>query len=231
MGWKLSGPGGKNPQERILQIKKDVMPTEGDALYAGQLQRSRILERTSRGIDVDGAAFAPYSTKGPFYYSPNGKLTAGAKSQLGDKKQRESTRRFLNKITTKEERAGGNAPRLSRTGRSIVFASYAAFKKWLGRSGVDLRGPSAPHMLQGFLVKVASAIYPGPPSVAVGLRDKPTQVTEMRLGIYGDAARRATGNNSGEGNAKRHFFGVSAQDGRLLIQSIMQRIKLRLKGN
>jgi hypothetical protein len=34
-------------------------------MYIGQVYRSRIRQRTLAGIDVNGASFTPYSTKGP----------------------------------------------------------------------------------------------------------------------------------------------------------------------
>lgn len=40
-----------------------VFPTEGDILYAMQRLRTRILERTAKGVDVEGRPFAPYSKK------------------------------------------------------------------------------------------------------------------------------------------------------------------------
>ena len=45
--------------------------TVGDMMYIGQVYRSRIRQRTLAGIDVNGASFTPYSTKGPYYFYPN----------------------------------------------------------------------------------------------------------------------------------------------------------------
>lgn len=100
--------------------------TVGDALYAGQRQRTRILQRTAQGVDVDGRKFAPYSENGPYYYNPNGRLSAASREKVSDKTQKGAARRLLNKITTKEQRASDNAPALSRTGRTIRCGSYAA---------------------------------------------------------------------------------------------------------
>jgi hypothetical protein len=67
-------PSGRSPTEYILEIAGDVIPTEGDAIFAAQRQVTRILERTLSGVDVDGNPFEPYSTNGPYYYYPNGRV-------------------------------------------------------------------------------------------------------------------------------------------------------------
>jgi hypothetical protein len=45
--------------------------TVGNMMYIGQVYRSRIRQRTLDGIDLNGASFTPYSTKGPYYFYPN----------------------------------------------------------------------------------------------------------------------------------------------------------------
>ncbi|MGE5568542.1 MAG: hypothetical protein ACM3S5_05830 [Rhodospirillales bacterium] len=238
---------GRDPVERVLKIRKAIEPTEGDLLYAGQRQRARILERTERGVDVDEAPFAPYSTKGPHYYNPTsgqsaiftekqaGRVHAGKTTfkRLWQQKERGAARRFLNKITTKEQRGKKGAPGLSRTGRTIRFESYAAFKRWLGRTTVDLRSARAPHMLQGIIVKVAGLMSGSDRDEFVSPTSRTTPATELVLGIYGEAADRATGHNTGD-NAKaslpkRHFFGASAADARLMLRDIYERMKIRMQ--
>jgi hypothetical protein len=196
--------GGGSPVARILRLRKELEPTAEDMLYAANRQKARILDRTGKGRDVEGKAFAPYSENGPYYYNPNGRL-GKAQKQISDKSQKAAARRFLNKITTKGERAKSGAPAVSRTGRSIRFESYAAFKKWLGRATVDLRGPRSPHMLQSLIVVARSAV-------------------EAVIGIYGDTAARASANNE-----KRRFFGFSKSDARAIAQDLRTRITARLK--
>ena len=112
--------------------------TQADILYGLKRQKARILDRTARGVDLNGGAFAPYSTKGPYYYYPN----KGAKPG----QRRASAAAFGKKIG-----AG------TRTRLGLKFASYAAFKASMGRGVVDLLGPKAPHMLQAIVVKTDSA--------------------------------------------------------------------------
>ena len=71
-GFSFRSTRGGDPVERIKQIKKAVQITADDILYAGQRQRTRILDRTRQGVDVNGSPFARYSTKGPYYYNPTG---------------------------------------------------------------------------------------------------------------------------------------------------------------
>lgn len=43
------------------QLESHRIVNDSDRLYGGQFIRSRILERTSQGVDAEGQAFAPYS--------------------------------------------------------------------------------------------------------------------------------------------------------------------------
>jgi hypothetical protein len=55
------GPSDSDPIAAIRTLRVAVQPTEGDMLYALERQRTRILQRTAAGMDVNGAAFTPYS--------------------------------------------------------------------------------------------------------------------------------------------------------------------------
>lgn len=55
------GPAGAEPVAHIRAVASAVQPTIGDALYAGQILRTRIRQRTAAGIDAEGSPFAPYS--------------------------------------------------------------------------------------------------------------------------------------------------------------------------
>lgn len=227
-GWSFRTAAGKDPVERLLRVKKGVRITEGDALYAGQRQRARILERTARGVDVDEAPFPDYSTKGPYYYYPNGRV---GNSRFSDKQQRDAAARLLRKLTpgkTAQERKSVSGVRLTKSGKGLVFESYAGFKRWLGRKGVDLRGPRSPHMLQGIIVK-AGGSQAGNRDAEIGVNDKNAPAGELVLGIYGDAAKRATGHNTGDGpGVQRRFFDASVKDVKQMIQDIHTRVKARL---
>jgi hypothetical protein len=95
-----------------------------------------------------------------------------------------------------------------------VFESYAAFKSWLGRSTVDLRGPKAPHMLQGIITKVRGA-------------------AELVIGVYGVMAARAQRHNEGDPKRKlprRHWFAASVADQKKIVLDVYARMKSRLRG-
>jgi hypothetical protein len=197
--WRASRGG--TPDERVARIQVDVKPIASDLLTAGQFQRTRILERTALGVDVDGKPFAPYSNRGPYTYYPAGGK-AGAKG-LSVKTRRASAKRFA-KLTV----SGVIAPE----GLGVRFASYAAFKFiGLGRTVVDLMGPRAPHMLQALIVKVESD-------------------TQLRIGIYGDAAARATGHNRGTKRLpKRRFMGANPADLKAMAREVFEHIAARLR--
>lgn len=216
---KFRTASGGDPVAHVLKIRGALQPTKEDLLYAGQRQRTRILERTARGVDADEHPFKPYSANGPFYFNPNGRLSSEAREKVSEKSQKGAARRFLNKITTKEERKKDGAPRLSRTKRTVKFESYAAFKKWLGRSVVDLRGAKAPHMLQAITITVkgAAGLFKG--------------AGELVLGIYGEAAARAQGHNEGTKRLpQRKFFAASEKDMKLIVRDVYARIRARLGG-
>ncbi len=146
--------------ERTLQ---DIDPTEGDLLFAAERQRTRILERTARGVDFEGRPFAPYSERGPYYR------------------------------------------------RGVKYASYADYKRQLGRNTVDLTGDRAPHMLQATVSKARGAV-------------------EAIVGIYGAEADRASGHNEGnpgKGLPQRRFLDASDADVDAMLDDIRERVLAR----
>jgi hypothetical protein len=98
---------------------KDILPTEGDLLYGLQRQKSRILSRTERGVDANGRPFAPYSTRRPYYYYPNGPVgRARTKDRL--KRDQAGVKRFASKVgrTSRPSRAqawGSGSPPMRRS--------------------------------------------------------------------------------------------------------------------
>lgn len=166
------------------------LPTKGEVLFALERQKTRILERTARGVDFENRPFAPYSTKGPYYYTPS---SAGKGDHADHTRRMRSRDRFAKKL-------GISKPTVK--GFAIRFDSYAAFKSALGRAGgVDLTGVSAPHMLQAIIAKVTG--------------DGGSGEFSGTLGIYGDEALRASGHNQGNparGLPQRRFFDSSKQD-------------------
>jgi hypothetical protein len=164
------------------------LPTKADVLYALERQKARILDRTARGVDFEERPFAPYSTKGPYYYTPS---TAGKGDHADHTRRVRARDRFAAKLGLKKPAVRGHA---------IRFESYAAFKASLGRVGVDLTGVRAPHMLQAIVAKV---------------QEDGRGAFSGTLGIYGDEALRASGHQAGNpsrGLPQRRFFDSSRQD-------------------
>jgi len=118
----------------------------------------------------------------------------------------------------------------TRNGQGIRFESYADFKASLGRAGVDLTGPRAPHMLQAIEVRANGNGF-GTRDVSTGSRNP---VTEFSLGIYGEPAGRATGHNTGvnprwKRKHKRTFFGANESDLQAMEADMGARISVRLR--
>lgn len=215
MPFSLRTSRGESAADSILRLRKSIKPEAADLLYAGQRQKARIIERTESGTDVDGNTFQPYSTRGPYYYYPSGHLG----TSRGALKTRKAAVRRLLKVTGevstyRGEYLGGSSVGgvATRNGLGIRFESYADFKESLGRAGVDLTGPRAPHMLQAI-------------TVLNGVRDD-----ELLIGVYGEAAARAQGNNDGTRySPRRRWFGASTLDIREMVKDVYARVTARLK--
>ncbi|MDE2103017.1 MAG: hypothetical protein KGL39_37580 [Patescibacteria group bacterium] len=240
---------GAEPEQFILRLKENTLPTEGDAIYAAQRQRTRILERTMRGVDVDERPFEPYSQDGPYYYYPNGRVGT---TKFTAKQNKAAAKRLLKRIGEFESVVsslpekfqrkipgindnGDTGARLTRSGQGIRFDSYAAFKASLGRGSVDLRGPRAPHMLQAIAVRAGNRAFGTyGDDEAPSLNGKSQPVEEFALGIYGQEAGRARGHNTGDNplwkrKHQRRFFGASLSDVRSMVSDISTRILARMK--
>jgi hypothetical protein len=57
----FTGPGGVDAATHILKLGSAARPIVSEVLYAGQRQKTRIVQRTAAGKDSDGVTFAPYS--------------------------------------------------------------------------------------------------------------------------------------------------------------------------
>jgi hypothetical protein len=206
-------PGGGDPLSVVIQLREDMKVQQADLSYALERQKTRILDRTTiQGVDCDGTLFAPYSTKGPYYYYPGG---PGAGRTV---KQRKSA---VNRLL---KRTGGIAEMRSeylgsssiggvktRSGLGIRFESYADFKASLGRRGVDLTGPRAPHMLQTMMVHLT-----GPGEGAIGIYDP-------------EKAAIAEGHQNGAAHLpRRAFIGAGERDIEAIATDLVERITARL---
>jgi hypothetical protein len=242
MAFRDGSNPNRAPEERILEIERAVHTTEGDLLAAGFSQRTRILERTGAGVDVDGAPFAQYDTTRPYYYRPwdrpglgrKGSSLGERRSLLSDSARQRSTARFFKRIggslRTGELKFKGEVIDSihGRERDTIKFASYDAFKRALGRTNVDLMGPRAPHMLQAIEIRSGGSHLGG--TEAPVYEGSPDEANELVMGIYGEKAAIAQGHNTGDGtNKRRRFFGANDFDAKAMLLEIYSHIALRLK--
>jgi hypothetical protein len=189
---------------KLRQIETAARPLASDMLLVMNQQKTRILDRTARGVDVNEQAFAPYSEKGPYYYYPSGPVHEGAQRSFNfslsayRKRRATAAANFARAVKNRKGQRGlfeGNVGR-RRGSVGVRFDSYGAFKRSLGRSVVDLMGPKAPHMLQAIVVRTFGG-------------------GEGAIGIYGPEADRAEGHNLGVPRnhlPQRYWFGVSDSD-------------------
>lgn len=228
MSWTFDPAAFTLPQ-RIAQA---AQVTSADKLYVGQAYRTMVVQDTLDGKDRNGQAFAPYSTNGPYYYYPTGKVN---RASLTTKQRKGQVGRFLKKIQPvidfyfeNDTPHGGELfPVKTRSGVGIRFESYADFKLSLGRTNVDLTGPTAPHMLQSLVVR--------------------EEGEGVLVGFYGEEAARAKGHDhgiarrgahsrrsdkksfkGGGGLPKRQFFTPVEKDLDMLRGFLAQRIGKRI---
>jgi hypothetical protein len=228
----FTGPNGQDARAAMeWGVRTATTPTTGDLLYSGQVFRSRIRERTFRGVDAQGVPFTAYSTKGPYYFYPN--------REVGDTGRRAGTRNHT-QAQVRAARATAAAGRFKKTGGGtrtpfgIKYASYAAAKAAHGVANVNLYGMEQhTHMLDTMLVKVggvevglAADALMDSSEMAAFEQNQPA--TELALGFYGPEAARAKGQNEGNSRTpKREFFALSDQDLMIGEQAIVERMSMR----
>ena len=230
----MSSVSGAGYQQDI-QLGNALDITEGDFLVLLQEQRSRILERTQRGVDYNNAPFAPYNDTRRYYWYPAGPV-GKQRSAHQLKRDKAAVTRAGRSLGMQFRTKADKEQNLTRSGLGLKFQSYRAFKfEYMGRSTVDLYGPRAPHMLQSMMIKAGSMTDEGATFLESSGQD-PTAVSspvsEATLGIYGDAGTRATGHNSDDrpkGMPLRRFFAVSDEDQRKMVSTLEARIERRLK--
>lgn len=226
-GAEFQSSSGKSSEEVFLEIERMLTPRQEHLLLAGKGQHTRILDRTAAGVDVDGVPFASYDTTRPYYYRPwdtgSSKKFGGRTLSLVERRIRtpessriRSARRFIRVLGGRQAPKGSAETHvlrhkgvivgsiLRREPDTVKFSSYDAFKRSLGRSGVDLTGPSAPHMMQTIQVSA------GTDYIRLSIEDP-------------EKAAIATGHNFGtsRGGKRRHFFGASQDDPRLMLLDIL----------
>jgi hypothetical protein len=243
---KFGASKGDQVPELFSKLQKVSQPTVGDLLFVGQRQRSRMLQRTSKGIDVNGRAFVSYSLNRPVYYYPgvnrDNKSSAGPKTMEQTKavKGRErSVNRIANLIGLKgrnsrpvDARSTNKSAQkqyVQRTAKGLKFSSYAAFKAAFGRTNVDLRGIQAPNMLQSMVVRVLGWVLD---QSSLTTPEDQSQANEIKIGIYGYEAQRASGHQKGTGHLpKRAFIGANDQDKSAMLADASQRVAARIRSS
>lgn len=228
----FTGPNGQDARAAMeWGVRTATTPTTGDLLYTGQVFRSRIRERTLRGVDAQGAPFTAYSQKGPYYFYPN--------REVGSTGRSSGTRNFT-QAQVRAARATAAKGRHAKTGGTrtpygIKYASYAAAKSAHGVANVNLYGMEQhTHMLDTMLVK-AGGIEVGITADALmdnsemAAFEQNQPATELALGFYGPEAARAKGNNEGIPGRlpKREFFALNDQDLMIGEQAIVERMSMR----
>jgi hypothetical protein len=176
-------------------------------LYVGEGYRADIRERTFAGVDVDGAAFAPYSERGPYYFYANKDAASGRTAAGRQARATASKNRFA--------KTGSIGV---RTSTGIRYESYGAAHAAHGSPTPNLYGMEQhPHMLDAIVVRAGgseinqagSAFMAGASDMDAFMANQPCNSLEM--GFYGDEALRAQGNDEGTRTSPaRHFFGLNA---------------------
>ena len=192
-----------------ISIRREVLAlstvSTGDLLAVGMGYVSRIRERTFAGTDVNGASFTPYSTRGPYYFSPNAGVTKDRAARATAAKNRH----------VKTGRIG------IRTPTGIKYESYAAAKAAHGVANVNLYGMEQhPHMLDALMVKaggsessLADAEFARGGSPEMNAFEQNQPCTLLTIGFYGEEAERAKGNNEGNSRVpQREFFALNQSD-------------------
>jgi len=190
--------GGGDPVRVVAAHVDALLPTEADVLAICEWKRARVVSLTGQGRDYLGRPFAPYSTRAPYTWYPHGHGTKSPKQRAA------AAKRFAKKLGAGSVTASGG----------VRFESYAAFKRALGRSGVDLTGPSAPHMLQALVSRVVGPL-------------------EGRIGIYSaDKAEIAEYHTTGTARMpQRRFLGTAPEDVRIMIGMLVWRAEHRARAN
>lgn len=237
-GWEIKTPDGRTIDHVMNDMIAAAQVTDADLLYAGERFKAMMLERTDKGLDVDGRQFAPYNDTRPYYYYPakNGlgvrptiQFSRNKAYGLGMSHQTvlKSVRKELEKRDRYYRRLGLKGPSVKfgmgtlgvgegeaskTTFSGIKFSSYAAFKAALGRGTVDLFGPSAPHMLQSIIVSAKNMV------LVVGIYDE-------------EMAAKARGHNNGVPGRlpQRRFFDVSPEEIVAMEKAVAERLTARVR--
>lgn len=236
------GPGGQDPVAAVHNITLALVPTQGDMLLAGQIWRSRIVQRTQNGVDVNGAPFAAYSANGPYYFYPGTEGHGMSRSQAhglykfasfeSSSLDRKLSEYYRLRGVAAEGRHGKSGKVGKRTALGIRYDSYGAAHAALGRSNVDLFGlEHHPHMMGAMLVKAGGTELDMSATLDLDPSSNTSPCSQMNLGFYGEQEARARGHNEGAGHLpQRRFFDASAEDLHVMKETMLARAVARAEG-
>lgn len=109
---------------RFSAPRLTVTPAEMRAIGGMVIAEDR--KRILAGRGSDDSPMRAYSSRGPIYIPITSR--GRSKSQLGG-------REVITPADIRKAKSLGRTAGKSRTGRSMKFANYAAYKKWLGKPG------------------------------------------------------------------------------------------------
>jgi hypothetical protein len=217
------------------EMVEETLPTKDDVLYALERQKARILERTARGVDFEGRPFAPYSTKGPVYYTPSSGSTAFARTRkqaklfpgvkipgFAEVSESEHKRRIAARDRFARKIAGTAG--LKSVARAVaqakLFPSAAIRGLRFERTGYSLKFDSYADLKRALRragrVDLTGIRAPHMlQAIVAKVQEQGRGQFDATLGIYGEEAARAEGHNEGNPRTKlpqRRFFDSSRQD-------------------
>jgi hypothetical protein len=196
--------GGKDIQIAMSELESSLRITAGDLITALSAQNKRILERTTkRFVDYTETPFAPYNETRPYYFYPYGKSNGKRGGRVLSKADQRRLRKDVKKTNA------------HNSGTGIRFASYAAFKRALGRGGVDLMGPYDPHMINSAQISIGGDTFSAMFNNNMSASEKAYPADNAYLTISGyRMGRLAFAHNEDDSgfNPKRKFFAFSSKD-------------------
>lgn len=126
----------RDPLAVVVSIEDATKVTEIDLELSGDLMRSIILERTARGVDVDGNAFAPYSQPYAKKRAKSGRKAAPV-DLLWSRRMLQSLRIVVNKALNEVALVVYGSEESVRAAAHNEGAAKMPRRRWLAASQAD----------------------------------------------------------------------------------------------
>ena len=204
---------GETPRAYLERVVRLTGVTEGDGISAAALSNEYIINNTVAGVDYQGNAFTPYSTRSPYYHTP----TSSGESR----KYRMATALHFSRYYGGDRKRGGI---------SVRYDNYAAYVLAVrGSSVVDLGGKEG-RVLNAIEARCGSITSTGADAVNWPLDSNMEPAQEYTQGIYQEPnASIAAAHNFGDGHVpQREFFNESDQTTERITEHIAGRIRQRV---